>query len=313
MVDFPVRDTASYMGYTTGWTGVRWMPEVAAYRMFRGIADGAFRRNGKSVKRLRDNLRRARPDASPAELDAIVHAGMRSYMRYWCDAFRLPDWRPEDIPGRVVTRNQHIIMDQMATGQGVVAALPHMGNWDLAGAWACLQVGPVTTVAEQLKPPRLYERFVSFREQLGMEILPMGGSGLMDQLTQAVHKGRIVPLLSDRDLTRSGVQVDFLGEPAMVPAGPAVLSIRTGVPLMPATLAYVGEEPAHKLEITFHELIEVSHHDDPDEQVRITLQGLADALSEGIREHPEAWHMLQRVFVADLDPRRSPASSRGPA
>jgi lauroyl/myristoyl acyltransferase len=309
MPDLPFQDSVSYAGYLTGWSGIRWLPERSAYRMFRGIADGAYRRNGKGVSRLRSNLQRALGDADRRTREHAVHEGMRSYMRYWCDAFRLPDWRPEDIPRRVTVIGEENLTSQLATGHGVVAALPHMANWDLAGAWACRTHTTVTTVAEQLEPRRLYDRFVAFRSQLGMEILPLGGSGVMDRLVEAAREGHIVPLLADRDLTASGVEVTLLAEPVKVPAGPAVLSRRSGLPLTPVTLAYRGTEPHHLLEITFHDPVEPSTHADTDEAVRRQLQMMADVFSSGIRADPQDWHMLQRVFVADLDPSRAPSGA----
>lgn len=310
MIDIPVRDAATYYAYSGGWKGVRRMPERAAYRTFRGLADTSYRRNGKGVRRLRSNLAVARPEAAGEELDALTQEGMRSYMRYWCDAFRLPDWRPEDIPSRVRVQGRQIFADQLAAGRGLLVALPHMANWDLAGAWACLDLAPVTTVAEQLRPERLFDAFVDFRRELGMEILALGGEQVFERLQGALAENHVVPLLADRDLTSSGVRVDLLGQPAMVPAGTAVLSQRTGLPVVPVTLSYAGDEPEHCLVVDVHDPVEPSRADDPDERVRRTSQAMADGLSVGLREHPEDWHMLQRVFVADLDPNRLPPAAR---
>ena len=143
--------------------------------MFRRIADEIFRRDGKSVHRLRANLHRVRPDLADDALDALTHEAVRSYLRYWCESFRLPAWPIEDVVRRTRTVDEHHLRDAYAQGHGVVVPLPHMANWDWAGAWACATGMPLTTVAERLEPERLYDEFVAFRTTLGMEILPLTG------------------------------------------------------------------------------------------------------------------------------------------
>src|SRR5690606_5236323 len=190
-------ERATLIGYTAGWTAVRHLPERAAYRTFRRIADPAWRGRGRGAQRLESDLARAFGTEDEERLRAISRAGMRSYLRYWCEAFRLPDWDRDRIVTRVRTEGEHNLRDPLAAGRGVVAALPHMGNWDHAGAWGCLTGAPVTTVAERLKPDALYERFLGFREGLGMEILPLtGGADVFSTLADRLRAGRLVPLLA---------------------------------------------------------------------------------------------------------------------
>ena len=184
--------------------------------------------------------------------------------------------------------------DPQEAGRGVVAALPHMGNWDWAGAWACATGMPLTTVAERLEPARLYDEFVAFRRGLGMEILPLtGGAPPMRRLVEAVGEGRLVCLLADRDLSRAGVEVTLLGEPARMPRGPAALARETGVDLVPVTLAYRDRH----LELTFHEPVP---HRPSDDGLVTMMQGVADAFSHGIEADPQDWHMMQKVFARDV-------------
>ncbi|MFY9916612.1 MAG: phosphatidylinositol mannoside acyltransferase, partial [Nocardioidaceae bacterium] len=186
-----------------------------------------------------------------------------------------------------------------------IVALPHMANWDLAGAWACLTGMPVTTVAERLRPESLYDRFVSYRESLGMEVVALTGAvHPVQAMRAALQRGRLVCLLADRDLSGSGVEVDLLGEAARLPGGPAVLARMTGAPLVAATLSYAGP----LLRINFSDPVPVVRGKDG---VRAMTQTVADAFSTGIRRTPQDWHMLQRVFVADLDPDWTEGSGPG--
>lgn len=297
-----LRDRVGTFGYTAGWTAVRYLPERAAYAAFRRIADTAWRRRGPSVQRLEANLARALGTDEPERLREVSRAGMRSYLRYWCEAFRLPDWNHDRIVNRVRVVGEHNLREPLATGRGVIAALPHMANWDHAGAWGCLTGAPVTTVAERLKPEALYERFLAFREGLGMEILPLTGGkdDVFVTLAGRLGEGRLVPLLADRDLSRRGLEVTLLGEPTRMPAGPAALAMRTGAALVPTTLWYEGDEPDHQLVIWFHdEIVPPPNLRGSDRVIHMT-QAVADTFSEGIAEHPQDWHMMQRLFLADL-------------
>jgi KDO2-lipid IV(A) lauroyltransferase len=305
-----MRERLSYLGYRGGWSAVRHLPEGAAYRAFRGIADVAWRKRGPGVRRLEANLSRAIGTEDEDALREVSHAGMRSYLRYWCDTFRLPDWSNERIVSRVRAIGEEPFRKALAEGRGVIMVLPHMGNWDHGGAWACLTGAQVTTVAERLRPEALYERFLSFRRGLGMEILPLtgGADDVFGTLSTRLSDGGLVPLLADRDLSRRGIDVTLLGEATRMPPGPAALAMRTGAALVPVTLYYEGAEPDHHAVLHFHPEV------DPDTggargaaRVALLTQRVADVFTEGIAAHPEDWHMLQRMFLDDLadsDPRR---------
>lgn len=286
-------DNATTFGYLSGWRLVRRLPEPAARALFARIAGQVYRRNGKSVQRLRRNLSRVRPDLSAVELDRATRDGVQSYLRYWCESFRLPSWPTDDLVRRTRTVDEHVLRDAYARGDGVVVALPHMANWDWAGAWACATGMPVTTVAERLKPARLYDEFVAYRHSLGMEILAAGDPATSPRLEETLRAGRFVCLLADRDLSRSGIEVTLCGERARMPRGPATLARRTGCALIPATLAYDGDD----MVITFH--AEVAHVDGS-AGLKVMMQSVADAFTSGLRDFPQDWHMMQKVFVADL-------------
>lgn len=305
-----LRDQLTLLGYSGGWSAIRHMPERAAYATFRRLADAAWRRRGRGVRQLEANLVRALGQVPEEELRAASRQGMRSYLRYWCEAFRLPDWDTERIVGRVRTEGESRFRELLAGGRGVVAALPHMGNWDHAGAWAGVTGAPVTTVAERLKPEQLFDRFVAFRERLGMEVLPLtgGADDIFTTLADRLRAGALVPLLADRDLSRRGIDVTLLGERTRMPAGPAALATRTGAALMPVSLWYEGDEPGHRLVIRFHPEIRPPEGVRGAARVAAMTQAVADVFSAAITAHPHDWHMMQRLFLADLpagDSRRS--------
>ncbi|SFX49348.1 phosphatidylinositol mannoside acyltransferase [Streptomyces atratus] len=296
-----LRDRLTDGLYGLGWTAVKKLPEPVARTLFRTIADQVWKRRGKSVLRLESNLARVAPGASPARLAELSRAGMRSYMRYWMESFRLPTWSPERIKASIEVTDAHRLTDGLDTGRGVILALPHLANWDLAGAWVTTDLKvPFTTVAERLRPETLYDRFVAYREGLGMEVLPHSGGAAFGTLARRLRAGGLICLVADRDLSASGVEVKFFGDTARMPAGPALLAQQTGALLLPVTLGY-DDTPVMKARI--HPPVEVPRSGSRTEKTSSMTQALADAFAVGIAEHPEDWHMLQRLWLADLEPR----------
>ena len=301
MTTLPSRlgDAAAVAGYRLGWGVVRRLPERSAHRLFDRLADLTVARG--RTGRLRENYARVRPDLDDAALDALVREGMRRYLRYWCEAFRLPDLTSAALEARVRTENDAEVRAVLSDGGSVVCFLGHLGNWDLAGAWGTQFLAPVTTVAERLRPEEVFREFLDFRESLGMTILPLtGGPDVFPALREAVRRGGLVPLLADRDLTRRGVTVRFCDRPARMAPGPAALALAERVPLVPVSIRHEPRGDGWGIVVTFHPAAHPPVSGTTREKVLAMTQQCADALGAVVREHPEDWHMLQRVFLEDL-------------
>jgi len=286
-------DSVTSWAFSAGWSLSKRLPERAAQSAFRAGADYLWWQNSAGVPRLKSNLSRVRPWLSDKELELLARDGMRSYMRYWCEAFRLPTYSPARVNESFELIGKEHLDATMNAGHGAVMIPGHMANWDLAGAWATQRYGALTTVAEQLKPKDLFDQFLAYRESLGMEVLPLGDPTVMRTLIRRLREGRLVALLGDRDLTDSGVLVDFFDGKASFPAGPALLSLMTGAPLHPVTMHNEGTRTVGIV----HPKVDVPEGVPRDEQIRIMTQHTARAFEVGIAEHPEDWHMLQRVWV----------------
>ena len=304
-----LKDRLADAGYGLGWLVVCRLPESWAQSAFRFFADLAWRRQGPSVRVLEGNLRRVIGSEAPGgQLRGLSRQAMRSYARYWLEAFRLPVMPAGRLAGGMrATGHVRAAFEYLAAGRGVVFALPHMGNYDLAGAWIIAKgAGCITTVAERLKPESVYDRFVAFRAGLGVEVLPASGgaSSAFGILAQRLRAGRLVCLVCDRDVTGGGMEVEFFGEQARMMGGPAALVVQTGAALMPVILWFEGDHWG----VHVHEEIPVPAEGDSKQQVAAMMQEVARLFEAGIRAHPQDWHMLQRVFVADLDPARLAAA-----
>lgn len=297
-------------GYRAGWRAVRMLPEAVAARMFRLIADRTTARDGKGVQQLRKNLRRVvGPDMSQRQLDRLVADGMRSYCRYWMEAFRLPSYSRDELLSRFRLGGTEAFDEARDSGRGAIVAIPHSGNWDWAGAWVSAKGWEVTTVAERLKPEAVFDQFLDYRRKLGMHIEPHVGGDRPVQtvLSEALAKGHVVPLVADRDLSSGGIEVEFFGETTRMPAGPALLAIRTKAPLYTVVLHNDGPKSSRGEIIG---PIDIPTDGPLARRLSTTMQRVADQFAEGIAKHPQDWHMLQKLWLADLSADR-PAKRMG--
>jgi phosphatidylinositol dimannoside acyltransferase len=298
-------DRAASAAYKSGWLAVRLLPESAARWVFTQIADTMWRRHGKSVRQLETNLHRVVPGDTEAELRQLSRAAMRSYLRYWVEAFRLPTMSQDRITREMsVGGGEDIALAHIKAGRGVIFALPHTGNVDVAAAWIMTRgFGRISVIAERLKPESVYRQFVAYRESLGMEVVPhTGGPSPFGVMAQRLRQGRLVCIVADRDLSSAGVEVKLFGEKARIGAGPAALAVRTGAALMPVTLWFTPDGWRGWI----YPEVPVPADGTQQQKVAAMSQQMAAAWESGIAEHPADWHMLQKVFVPDLDATRLP-------
>lgn len=282
-------------GYAAGWRLVRAAPEFVARNAFGAGAWWASRNGGP--EQLRRNLARVIGTTPQRVPSALIQASLASYARYWREAFRLPSMDHEDLGRRLHVREIERVWAALEAGRGAVLALPHSGNWDMAGVWLVQNHGTFATVAERLKPESLYNRFLAYRESLGFEVVPLSGGARppFEVLRDRLLANGVVCLMADRDMTRTGVQVEFFGETSRLPAGPAKLALETGAALLPVHCWFEPDDWGMQV---YPEL------DTSSGDVTVITQALADRFAVNIAAYPQDWHMMQPQWLADLSEER---------
>lgn len=297
----------------------RWLPAPLVHAVGAGAAELTWRRRGPGVVQLEATLARVEPGASPARLRALSRAGLRSYLRYWSGLITVPRLGRGALVASVSTGGVEPLAAELATGRGVVVALGHLGSWDHLGTWAAATLAPVTTVAERLGSPGLFEAFTDARARAGITALALDDPSTPARLRRALRDGHLVALLADRDLTGTGLDVDLLGSRARFAPGPATLAVTSGALLFFAGCTY-RRRPAPwwtaspwrrwglHVEVTpVSAALEEAAADRPVEPgsrraaraaaIAGATQACADALGAAVRGHPQDWHVLQPVFL----------------
>ena len=284
-------------GYWLGWNALWIMPTRWAYYLFDKAAQIVWRKEFNSIKQLELNLTRVLGcEVTDPRIRPLSLKTMRSYMRYYCETFMLPRWSDEQLLGRVRAENSEVVLDALKSG-GAVLTLPHLANWDWAGAWAARYFGSLCTVAERLRPEGVFQKFVRAREARGITLMPLSGEGgTYEFLREHVNQGRLVALLGDRDVAKSGMSIEFFGHRTPLPIGAALLALDTGRPLFTCAPWYDGEN----LVITFdNEVVfdrtPVQGRDRLRRAQEITKLVAAN-FEKHISAHPDNWHQLQPVW-----------------
>jgi len=235
-------------------------------------------------------------DLDDARIRTLSLQATRSYMRYYCETFMLPRWSDEQLLDRVRPENSEVVTEALKSG-GAVLTLPHLANWDWAGAWAARHFGSLCTVAERLRPEGVFQKFLEVRQSRGITLMPLtGAGGTYEFLREHIVQGRLVALLGDRDVAKSGMGNQFFGHRASLPIGAALLALDTGRPLFTCAPWYDGDN----LVITFDTEIvfdrsPVQGRDRLRRAQEVTKQ-IAENFERHIRSHPENWHQLQPIW-----------------
>jgi KDO2-lipid IV(A) lauroyltransferase len=286
----------AYVAYRASATVARALPGAVADVAARALGGAAPQAMGDRRVLVERNLQRAHGGTlGQRALRRGVRATFTSYARYWAESFRLPGIGLAELDDGLDVEGYEHLERALRGPTGTLMALPHLGGWEWAAFWLTRVLDiPVTAVVEPLDPPELFDWFVSFRESLGMEIVPLGPSA-GTAVAKAVKRGDIIALLSDRDIHGGGPEVEFFGERTTLPGGPATLALRTGAPILPTAIYFDGDR--HRARVL--PPLDTARRGKVREDVTRITQDLAHALEQLIRAAPEQWHLMSPNWPSD--------------
>lgn len=291
--DDPGRRHPAYVLYRTGQAVTSRIPGrvLLPAAELAGMAVGRLNKRRRAV--VRRNIRRA---VGHHDLERTVDGAFRSYARYWAETLRIPAPGTQEIGRRVTCEGLEHLSGHLNEGRGVIFVTPHVGSWDVAALWLASFGWRIVAVAEHLEPPALFDMFVKLRAQAGVEVHPLGTSASARALLTGLRSGAAVGLVADRDISGTGVEVEFLGERTFLPPGPAVLAMRTGAPLIAGALF---QRPGGRYHgVILPEIPVEQRKPDASEVARLT-QTVAGRMEQLIRRDPGQWHLFQPNWPSD--------------
>jgi len=293
--DRPTRPSQG-RGLSLGWAGY-----YAGARILRAVPPGvrhaAAAPAGAAWYWLSPGQRRAALDNYAAalgrrptdpEVARVARRAFQNYGRMLMDFLLIGSLTPAELVDRVTLEGREDLETALARGRGAIMAVPHMGSWDMAGAYAAAIGYPLEAVADKF-PGSLNDAVVETRQRFGMNVIMLGRAAIR-AITEALRANHIVALLCDLE-QGPGVDVRFFGRHAIVPGGPAALAIKTGAALMPAC-QYVVAPGRHRIHLDPALAV---REDDTKERL---MQRVINRFEDFIRERPDQWYAFRPMFRA---------------
>ncbi len=288
------KETLAYWGYRTLERVAMSLPERAGRLAFEALGRGAYRWMPNLRATVAANQARVLgADPTDERVGLATREAFELYARYWFDAFRIRTMSKEEFNARMVVLGIEHVDRALEAGRGCIVVLPHLGNWDAGGHWVGANGYRIAAVAEELRPRRLYQLFTDHRKELGMRIIGLEKDAHVGQLLkQLLSENWMIALVADRDLTGRGIEVEMFGARRRVPAGPALLSLTSGAPILPAPTATLE----HGWEVRFEAPLEIERSGNIRTDVAELSRLMAERFERAIAGRPTDWHMFQPAW-----------------
>ena len=208
----------------------------------------------------------------------------------WIDKY-MPDFQAK-IP---------IVSSLLKRNRGLIFAVPHTGNWDLAG-WACSRYGiSMFSVAGKQKNPYV-NAWMNRQRENGIKMLERGG-GMLMKIIRMLRGGRAFAILPDVRMPTPDLPLPFLGKTANLGRGMAMFALSANVAILPAVFTRKGWA-RHEF-VHFDPIVPDLANDREDEVRRLTA-AVISIVDKAIRENPEQWFWYNKRWVLTPLPEEAP-------
>ncbi len=227
-------------------------------------------------------VRRAATD--PDALERMVRATFRHAVRYYLEVARAGGYTLDEAVARIDVITPAEVSEMLGTGRPIVLVGMHYGAIELPAIEVVHLLGrPVTAPMELVENPTLRDWFLRSRRRTGVDIVPLAGA--RRALLDAIHDGRSVGLVADRNIAGRGITVPFFGHPASLPAGPALIALESGSPV------FVGSAQRTTGGRYRGRLIRVRYADQGTHRERMVAltSAIASAFEAILADGPEQW------------------------
>ena len=290
-----------YLSYRLAAILCRLFPEKLAYWFGLRIADIFYARNHVGREGIISNLKRiyAARGVVPAEatLTGLSRKTFQYFGKYLIDFFRYARLTPEEVHQRVCLEHLDYLEQCVALKRGVLVLTAHFGNWELGGAAVTALGYKVNALVLPARLEKLNQMFQKQRAKRGVNLIPVNRSAVLSMI-RCLKNGEIVAVLGDRDFTDKNDRIEFFGEPARIPRGPAWLSMKSGAPILPAFLMRQVDDT---FLLRFHPPI----FPEREGSVEAIRSKICRALEKEIGEQPYQWFIFDDFWANNVQPTKS--------
>ena len=269
-----------------------------------GLRYGVARAGGAVGFRLLPGVRRQAlenyagvlhlPLNSP-EVRRVAREAIAGYAKLLADFLALSRLSRDDVMRMVDWRGWDNIQAALAQGRGVIVVTPHFGNWDMAAAAAAARGLTVTAVTDHYGDEDLNQRVTAARERFGVSIVPLAVTAGRAVLG-ALRRNEIVALVCDLAKDGRNVQVMVCGQQALVPAGPAVLALHSGAPVVPIMCR---RQPDDRYLLEVQPEIAFEPTGDQAADTRVLAQAIMNRFEPELLRRPEQWYLFSPMWLGE--------------
>ena len=241
-------------------------------------------------KTVISNLTYSFPDYSKKRINEIAFKCYKSFSITLIELLAVP-WLSRDKMRKMIEcRNADLIVDRFNENKGVILLSAHFGNWEYIALSVSLQIGlPFSVVVKPQRNPYVTKWLENVRTKWINKIIPSGIS--IRQVYKELLDKNIVAMVADQRGPKEGIKLDFMGRPAYFFSGPAILSIKTGAPLLYG-IPVRQKDYSYKAEI--YEINKDNLPEDEEGKVVELTRRQKEYLEEIINKHPEQWFWMHK-------------------
>lgn len=234
-------------------------------------------------KIVKKNLKIAFPYLKDDELNRLIKRIYLNLCLVLVEILYLPYLKKEQIE-ELVKVNSELVTDELSKNKGLIFVSAHFGNWELMAIASALKINKTySIVIKPLRNPYVDDYINQWRTKFGNRIVPLGIS--IKNIFRELKEKRIVALLADQRASINSMEMEFFGKKTHVYEGPAVLSIKTGAPLIFA-IAIRQPDYSYLIELV---KIPVPDIEDDNQKVYEITKNYIQLLEDYIRRYPDQW------------------------
>jgi len=241
-------------------------------------------------KTVFENLEIAFPNLSASEKKKIAFGSYLSFAISLVEILYLPWMDENQMKSSVKVENPELIIEKNKLGNGVILLSAHFGNWEYIAASTSLQVNKKFYIIVKNQRNKLVNDWMNkMRTRWLNEVVPLGVS--VRNIYSVLKNNGIAAMVADQRGPEEGLKLEFFGKKTAVYTGPAVLSLKTGAPII---FGIPIRQKDYSYKATLVELDKSNLPEDEEDKVKVLTERMVRYLEKIISQHPEQWLWMHR-------------------